>query len=81
MRFDLIFVYFRGRQVHVATVQKLLCLNYPHLIMRYVVKTEVKKGMVICHVDWQGVFQQKFFQIIIHNLTADDKEKNIEGQD
>jgi hypothetical protein len=49
--------------------------------MRYVVKTEVKKGMVICHVDWQGVFQQKFFQIIIHNLTADDKEKNIEGQD
>ena len=80
MRFDLIFLYFRGRQVHVATVQKLLCLHYPHLIMGYVVKTEVKKGRVVCHVDWQGVFQSKFFQIIIHNLT-DDKEKNIEGQD
>lgn len=80
MRFDLIFVYFRGRQVHVATVQKLLCLHYPHLIMGYVVKTEVKNGNIICHIDWQGVFQSKFFQILIHNLT-DDKEKNSAGQD
>lgn len=80
MRFDDIFVYFKGRQIHISTAQKLLCARYPHLIMGYVVKTEVKKGKIICHVDWQGVFQQKFFQILIHNLT-NDKEANIEGQD
>lgn len=80
MRFDDIFVYFKGRQIYVSTAQKLLCARYPHLIMGYVVKTEVKKGKIICHVDWQGVFQQKFFQILIHNLT-NDKEENIEGQD
>ena len=81
MRFDGIFVYFKGRQIYVSTAQKLLCARYPHLIMGYVVKTEVKNGKIICHVDWQGVFQQKFFQIVIYNLTANGKEANIEGQD
>lgn len=61
--------------MRIGTVQRLLCENFPHLLSDFVVKREVKNGCVVLHIDWQGVFQQKFFQLIIFNLT-DDKEDN-----
>ena len=80
MRFDDTFCYFRGKQVRISTAQRLLSENYPHLLKDYIVKTTVKNEKVFLHIDWQGVFGQKLFQILIYNLT-DDKEKNFEGKD
>lgn len=78
MRFDGFFLYFKGKQIPVAKAQGILCLYFPNLIMDFVVKREVKNGQVICHVDWQGVFGTKLFQILIHSLTDETKE-NSEG--
>lgn len=74
MRYDRHFVYFKGRQVSVAKAQRLLCLYFPNLLMDYVVKREVKDGHVLCHVDWQGVFGTKLFQILIYNETKENSE-------
>jgi hypothetical protein len=74
MRFDSTFLYFRGRQVRTSTAQKFLCENYPHLLTDYIVKREVKNERVILHIDWQGVFGQKFFQLLIYlNETTNGK--------
>lgn len=80
MRFDDVFCYFRGRQVRIGTAQRLLSENYPNLIEDYIVKREVKNERIILHIDWQGIFQTKFFQILIYNLTDDNKE-NFETED
>jgi hypothetical protein len=66
MRFDTSYLYFRGIQVRTSSAQKFLCENYPHLLSDYVVKREVKKEQVILHIDWQGVFGQKLFQLLIY---------------
>lgn len=77
MRFDGTFLYFKGRQVKSSVAQKSLVEHFPNLLMDYVVKREVKDGHVLCHVDWQGVFGAKLFQILIHSLT--DEKENGKG--
>lgn len=75
MRFDRVNIYFRGRQMPVSTAQKLVIENYPHLLSSFVVKREVKNEMVILHIDWQGVFGTKFFQLLIFLHEEQDNGK------
>jgi len=78
MRFDHTNIYFRGRQMQIATAQKILCENYPHLLSSYVVKREVKNETVILHIDWQGVMGTKFFQLIIFSYEKPDERKTAD---
>jgi hypothetical protein len=77
MRFDTTFMYFRGMQVRTSKAQKFLCENYPHLLTDFIVKREVKNERVILHIDWQGVFGQKLFQLLIYlNETTDGETED-----